>query len=318
MVHRRRSKHLTGIAADNLRAATEFAAERGAPINCVSGPRDRHIGYFNDYAGSLVENGFTVTPTKGKVPVVPKWQNPAPTNPDWLGKVLKAKRYAGCNIGIVCGRVVGIDIDADDPAKAAQLEALAAEHLGSTPFRRIGRAPRILLLYRPAENDRSPSIKIGDCIDVLSGGKQFVAYGIHPDTGKPYQWTSSRYNPATARLDELPLITAASVEAFAEAVCATLGSPQKGHPLPSLPTNNAPVDSPGRNTRHVRRPYRTGCGRASYRRARSLHGQAIGGAIRQGHAHLARRSGPSGSGRGLSRKQTYHGPRAAIRGDGGS
>jgi hypothetical protein len=92
-------------------------------INCASGPRDRHIGYFNDYAGSLVENGFTVTPTNGKVPVVPKSQNPAPTNPDWLGKMLKAKRYAGCNIGIVCGRVVGIDIEVDYPAKAARLEA---------------------------------------------------------------------------------------------------------------------------------------------------------------------------------------------------
>jgi hypothetical protein len=31
----RRSNHLTGIAADNLRAATEFAAERGTPINCA-------------------------------------------------------------------------------------------------------------------------------------------------------------------------------------------------------------------------------------------------------------------------------------------
>jgi hypothetical protein len=34
MVHRR-SKYLTGIAADNLHAATEFAAERGTPINCA-------------------------------------------------------------------------------------------------------------------------------------------------------------------------------------------------------------------------------------------------------------------------------------------
>lgn len=245
---RRRSKHLTGIAADNLRAATEFATERGMPINCASGPSDRHTGHFNTNAGSLAENGFTVTPTKGKVPVVRKWQNPAPTNPNWLDRMLKAKRYAGCNVGIVCGRVVGIDIDVDEPAKAAQLEALAAEHLGPTPFRRIGRAPRILLLYRPEEDERIPSIKIGDCIDVLSGGKQFVAYGIHPDTGKLYQWTSSQHNPATARLDELPVITAASLQAFADAVGAALGSPQKGHPLPSLPRMEAARET-GQRTR---------------------------------------------------------------------
>jgi hypothetical protein len=32
---RRRSTHLTGVAADNLYAATRFAAERGTPINCA-------------------------------------------------------------------------------------------------------------------------------------------------------------------------------------------------------------------------------------------------------------------------------------------
>jgi hypothetical protein len=32
---KRRSKHLAGAAADNLREATYFAAERGTPINCA-------------------------------------------------------------------------------------------------------------------------------------------------------------------------------------------------------------------------------------------------------------------------------------------
>jgi hypothetical protein len=32
---RRRSRHLTGTAVDNLRAATEFAEERGTPLNCA-------------------------------------------------------------------------------------------------------------------------------------------------------------------------------------------------------------------------------------------------------------------------------------------
>jgi Bifunctional DNA primase/polymerase, N-terminal len=195
---------------------------------------DRHIGYFNTHAGSLVENGFTVTPTNGKAPVVRRWQNQAPTNSGWLSKMLKANHYSGYNIGIVCGRVVGIDIDADEPAKAAELEALAAEHLGSTPFKRIGRPTRSLLLYRPAENESIPSTKIGDCVEVLSGGRQFVAYGIHPDIEEPYRWTSSRHNPATARLEELPVITASSVQAFAEAVCTTLGRPLNGHPGPNL------------------------------------------------------------------------------------
>jgi hypothetical protein len=189
--------------------------------------------YFNAYAAALVENGFTVTPTRGKGAFLPRWHNPTPTDRVWLGKMVTANRYAGCNIGIVCGRVVGIDIDADDPAKAAQFEALAAEHLGPTPFQRVGRAPRVLWLYRPGQDEIISSSKFG-CIEILAGGKQFVAYGIHPDTGKPYQWLDSRHTPATATINDLPIITAASVQAFAEAVRTALGSPQSGMPAPSL------------------------------------------------------------------------------------
>ena len=94
-------------------------------------------------------------------------------------------RYRKHNLGVVCGRVVAIDIDVDDAAKAGLFKALAFEHLGPTAFQRIGRAPRTLLLYRPAEGEVIASAKIGDCIDVLSGGRQFVAFGI-----------SSRHQPA--------------------------------------------------------------------------------------------------------------------------
>jgi hypothetical protein len=183
-----------------------------------------YVNSFNELASTVVDHGFTVTPTKGKKPVVKKWNNPKPTVGEWLAKVLKANRYAGHNLGIVCGRVVGIDLDADNPNKAAQLEALAAEHLGPTPFQRVGRAPRTLLLYRPAAGEIIPSIKIADCIDVLSGGKQFVAFGIHPDTGQPYKWIADC--PATMRLDDVPIITAAQVKAFADAVSKAAGGSQ--------------------------------------------------------------------------------------------
>ena len=161
--------------------------------------------FFNSFAERLRGNGFTVTPTKGKVPVFRRWQNPRPTDGKWLRRVVRSNRYSECNIGIVCGRVVAFDIDVDDPAEAERLKALAAECLGPTPFERIGRHPRTLLLYRPV--DSIPSCKIG-CTDVLSFGKQFVAYGVHPDTGKPYQWNDSRFNPATAKLEDVPTITA--------------------------------------------------------------------------------------------------------------
>jgi|SRR5262245_20108934 len=117
-------------------------------------------GAFSEFAERLVENGFTVTPTNGKVPVVRRWQNPKPTDPKWLGQVLSANRYSANNIGIVCGRVVGIDIDADDSAKVEQIKVLATEHLGPTSFQRVGRAPRTLLLYRTAAGEVIDSTKV--------------------------------------------------------------------------------------------------------------------------------------------------------------
>jgi hypothetical protein len=144
--------------------------------------------FFNQFAERLHANGFTVTPTKGKASVVPRWQNPKPTDSEWLRKVLRSNRYAGCNVGIVCGRVIAIDIDADDPAEAERLKGLAVQYLGPTSFQRIGRYPWTLLLYRPIGSILSSEIGF---IGVLSFGKQFIAYGIHHDTGKSYQWTDS-------------------------------------------------------------------------------------------------------------------------------
>jgi Bifunctional DNA primase/polymerase, N-terminal len=144
--------------------------------------------------------------------------------------MLNASRYAGCNIGIVCGRVVAIDIDAEDPAEVAKIEALLESTSGGTRFQRVGRAPRTLHLYRPTRDEIIASTDFA-CIQVLSGGRQFVAFGTHPGTGKVYRWTGP--SPATARIEELPTITAASVQAFAEAVCATLGDAQKRLPAAS-------------------------------------------------------------------------------------
>ena len=104
-----------------------------------------------------------------------------------VGKVIASNHYAGCNVGIVCGRVVAIDIDELDPRlRSSMMKDLATKHLGPTQFERIGRAPRPCCCI-----DRSMTfrpIKIAGCIDVLANGRQFVAYGIHPDTGQPYRW----------------------------------------------------------------------------------------------------------------------------------
>ncbi|RYU55933.1 bifunctional DNA primase/polymerase, partial [Methylolobus aquaticus] len=119
-------------------------------------------------------------------------------------------------IGIAAGKVIGIDIDllaSEDVARS--IEALAREQLGNTPAVRIGRAPKRLLVYRadePFAGFKLPPI------EVLGRGQQFVAYGIHPDTGEPYTWPVDSL--ADLDLEDLPVITEAKAREFAQAAYA--------------------------------------------------------------------------------------------------
>ncbi len=114
-------------------------------------------------------------------------------------------------IGIAAGRVVGIDIDVLHSSDVAhQITGLAMRMLGQTPALRIGHAPKRLLVYRAAEpfgGFKYPPI------EVLGLGQQFIAYGIHPDTGKPYDWPIQTL--ADIALNDLPLITEVQAREFA-------------------------------------------------------------------------------------------------------
>ncbi len=115
-------------------------------------------------------------------------------------------------IGIAAGRVIGIDIDVlhSEPLAIA-IEALAKRMLGDTPAVRIGRAPKRLLVYRAAQPFKGFKYPP---IEVLGLGQQFLAYGIHPDTGKPYHWPVETL--ADLRIADLPAITEAQAREFAK------------------------------------------------------------------------------------------------------
>ena len=114
-------------------------------------------------------------------------------------------------IGIAAGKVIGIDIDVlQSKDIAVQIEGLAKRLLGDTPAVRIGNAPKRLLVYRAAQpfsGFKFPPI------EVLGVGQQFIAYGIHPDTGKPYEWPVQTL--ADLKIEELPVITEAQAREFA-------------------------------------------------------------------------------------------------------
>lgn len=113
-----------------------------------------------------------------------------------------ANQFPKAGTGLVCGDLIAIDIDILRDGVAADLEQRTRERLGDTPLLRIGRAPKRLLVYRTetpfAGFKHHP-------IEVLAQGNQFVAFAIHPDTGKPYRWMGK--SPLEVPFADLPVVT---------------------------------------------------------------------------------------------------------------
>ncbi|MBF0423149.1 MAG: PriCT-2 domain-containing protein [Magnetococcales bacterium] len=128
------------------------------------------------------------------------------------------KQWPDAGIGIPCGLVAGVDIDiADDIDLAQRLQFLAFELLGATPAVRIGNAPKRMLVYRTDAPFKG--IKAHP-LEVLCQGQQFVAYAIHPGTGRPYEWPVRSLADLT--LADLPVITEEQAHAFIEQGLALL------------------------------------------------------------------------------------------------
>ena len=178
--------------------------------------------YMAQLGATLVDRGFPILPIQpntkkpglyklGAWHEYPKWsrhceRDTTDNEVDIWGN------WPEAGIGIAAGRVIGIDIDIlDSPTIALEMEALAKRMLGDTPAVRIGHAPKRLLVYRavqPFSGFKYPPI------EVLGVGQQFIAYGIHPDTGRPYDWPVSTL--ADLSPDDLPGITEAQAREFAK------------------------------------------------------------------------------------------------------
>lgn len=164
---------------------------------------------FGETAQQLLAQGFEPLPIKPgkKAPAVSRWTAVGidPTTVDaWC------RQYPHCGIGLRTGRLVGLDIDiADDPDEAYRVQSLAEKRFGETLVR-VGQWPKRLLLYRT--DAPFPKLKAGK-VEILGSGQQLVAFGIHPDTGKPYYWLDGD-SPLDVELGDLPLIDEDMAKAF--------------------------------------------------------------------------------------------------------
>ncbi|MBI5780738.1 MAG: DUF3987 domain-containing protein [Rhodocyclales bacterium] len=164
-------------------------------------------GFAADCNNLLHMTGYYVIPVKpgSKTPAIAGWPN-ARMSYDEL-----RQKYPFASVGVLCGvgenPIAAIDIDVTEEALAVQFADWCKQHLGAAP-ERIGRAPKRLLVYRAAEAgwQKKSSRKInGHMVEILGARQQFVAFGLHPDTGNPYAWTGDDLQDIPA--SELPVIT---------------------------------------------------------------------------------------------------------------
>lgn len=190
----------------------------------------------------LLDNGFKPVPVSGptmqvkgagKRPMMTGWDNVCAVAGEAEVRRWAVTERRCTNTGILTGigGLVAPDIDVTDPRLAQEIGGAAAAILGPSPFVRIGRAPKLLLLYRvPGVPAKLLTPELfgpgGDKaqVEILGAGQQFVAYGIHPDTGQPYAWPQEA--PGDAALSAVPETTRAALAAFlgaAEAILRAAG-----------------------------------------------------------------------------------------------
>ncbi len=171
------------------------------------------MNHFQKQGRALLGNGYLIVPIKPgeKRPALPNWQ----TSRLGAGDL---SRYPGNGVGVLCGQgahpICAIDIDTTDEALAQRFVGWCRSNLGDT-CERVGNAPKILLTYRAAAEGWGKvtgawfSDELGEehRLEVLGKGQQFVAYHIHPDTGRPYEWIDLFGGLEAMRADELPIIT---------------------------------------------------------------------------------------------------------------
>jgi hypothetical protein len=202
-------------------------------------------GFMDRFGARLVLNGYPI------IPIQPGTKKPGCYRgggwrdyPDWTRHAARATTelelmqwcgWPDAGIGIVGGAVAAVDIDiADDAELAQRIERLGRERLGDTPALRIGRPPKRLLVYRTVVPFKG--IKRHP-LEVLCLGQQFVAYAIHPATGRPYDWPEE--NLADLDLGSLPAIDDAQARTFLDEAIALLPERLRPARLPARPTGEA-------------------------------------------------------------------------------
>jgi hypothetical protein len=163
----------------------------------------------------LLGQGYEPIPTIGKEIFITGWRTGEITE-DRVAR--ETRMYADhANTGLRTGRLVGIDIDLIDPEQAALIQELTEAVIGVTPLRRRG-SKGAMLCYRNTDPPIG-KVKLIDrtivqgkrkgktLVEIFGDGGQFIAYGIHPNTKRPYRWLVEGQEPLLVPFAALPPVS---------------------------------------------------------------------------------------------------------------
>ncbi|MBW3098307.1 bifunctional DNA primase/polymerase [Pseudohoeflea coraliihabitans] len=175
--------------------------------------------HFADFAPQIWANGYSVIPLQPRLKkpqLVETWRSACWERTSENDVRDLAAAYPDRGVGIACGRhTMAFDLDVDNEATIAVLRSIVEDICGVTQLVRVGRSPRIMLIYRAIE----PILSIRlPKIDILGMGTQFAAYGVHPTTDADYLWIGETA-PHLTPLEEITGVTNAQCEAVAAAIC---------------------------------------------------------------------------------------------------
>jgi hypothetical protein len=172
----------------------------------------------------MFHNGYHPLPLRGKRPFREGWQNGFTLNDDFISDWEKHFPDAG-NTGVLTAFTPFLDIDITDEEAAEACTLLVYERWDDIPCR-VGASPK---RGHPFRTD-TPFAKITaeliapngkpHRIEFLGDGQQFVAFGIHPDTKRPYIWNGG--SPLDIAHDHLPSISGHEAQALVDALVALL------------------------------------------------------------------------------------------------
>lgn len=199
---------------------------------------------FGAVAEKMVAAGWSIYPQgltdrrPGKVDGEPiKWKEehnlayrrPAPEHLErWIAQC------PSLNVAVVLGPASGnaliLDVDVVEKDLSEMIQQLAVKHFGQTPLRRVGRAPKIALIYRQSPDDpisgRSPRFVPVDhpqnpngddqMVEILSSGQSLTFYGKHHKTGNYFKWQQD--TPDAVGPEACPIISSQQMGDFLDEV----------------------------------------------------------------------------------------------------